>query len=106
MRTSARRDGSEWVINGQKIWATGAGAKDNVINVYVKTDTKVHYRKGISLFLVPNDTPGIKLRKLDMLGGRCVGNYEIFFDDVRVPGKRLVGGGNDGWGGGLLGLQI
>ena len=38
MRTAARRDGDEWIINGRKIWATGAGAKNNVINVYVKTD--------------------------------------------------------------------
>ena len=106
MRTSARRDGSDWVINGQKIWATGAGAKDNVINVYVKTDTKAHYRKGMSLFLVPNDTPGIKLRKLDMLGRRCVGTYEIFFDEVRVPGDQLVGGENNGWDCVLSGLQI
>jgi len=106
MRTSARRDGSDWVINGQKIWATGAGAKNNVINVYVKTDTKVHYRKGMSLFLVPNETPGIKLRKLDMLGRRCVGTYEIFFDDVRVPGDQLVGGENNGWNCVLSGLQI
>ena len=106
MRSSARRDGSDWVINGQKLWATGAGAKNNVINVYVKTDTKVHYRKGMSLFLVPNDTPGIKLRKLDMLGRRCVGTYEIFFDEVRVPGDQLVGGENNGWECVLSGLQI
>ncbi len=106
MRTSARRDGSDWLINGQKIWATGAGAKNNVINVYVKTDTKAHYRKGMSLFLVPNDTPGIKLRKLDMLGRRCVGTYEIFFDDVRVPEEQLVGGENNGWNCVLSGLQI
>jgi len=50
MRTTARRDGDHWVINGQKLWATGAAAKNNVINVYVKTDTKVHYRQGMSLF--------------------------------------------------------
>ena len=46
MRTTARRDGDDWVINGQKLWATGAGAKNNVINVYVKTDPKAHYRQG------------------------------------------------------------
>ena len=45
-------------INGQKLWATGAAAKNNVINMYVKTDTKAHYRQGMSLFLVDNDTPG------------------------------------------------
>ena len=106
MRTTARRDGDHWVINGQKVWATGAGAKNNVINVYAKTDTTVHYRKGMSLFLVDNDTPGVKLRKLDMLGRRCVGTYEIFFDNVRVPADRLVGGENNGWHCVLSGLQV
>ncbi len=106
MRTTARRDGDHWVINGQKVWATGAGAKNNVINVYAKTDTAVHYRKGMSLFLVDNDTSGVKLRKLDMLGRRCVGTYEIFFDNVRVPADRLVGGENNGWHCVLSGLQV
>ncbi|OFZ99875.1 MAG: hypothetical protein A3H35_09000 [Betaproteobacteria bacterium RIFCSPLOWO2_02_FULL_62_17] len=106
MRTTARRDGNHWIINGQKLWATGAGATNNVINVYVKTDTQAHYRKGMSLFLVPNDLPGIKLRKLDMLGRRCVGTYEIFFDDVRVPAENLIGGENNGWDCVLSGLQI
>ena len=106
MRTTARRDGDHWVINGQKLWSTGAGAANNVINLYAKTDTKVNYQKGISLFLVDNDAPGVKLRKLDMLGRRCVGTYEIFFDDVRVPDDRLIGGENNGWGCMLSGLQI
>lgn len=106
MRTAARRDGDHWVINGQKLWATGAAAKKNVINVYVKTDTKAHYRQGMSLFLVDNDTPGVKLRKLDMLGRRCVGTYEIFFDNVRVAEDRLVGGENKGWEVVLSGLQV
>ncbi len=94
IRTTARRDGDEWVINGQKLWCSGAGAKNTVINVYVKTDPKAHYRQGMSLFLVDNDTPGVELRKLDMLGRRCTGTYEIFFNDVRVPADRLVGGEN------------
>ena len=106
MRTTARRDGDHWVISGQKLWATGAGARNNVINVYVKTDSKAPYRQGISLFLVDNDTPGLKLRKLDMLGRRCVGTYELFFDDVRVPADRLIGGENKGWDCVLSGLQI
>ena len=58
MRTSARRDGDAYVINGQKIWATGAGAKNNFINVYVKTDPKANYRQGMSLFVVDNTAPG------------------------------------------------
>ena len=106
MRTTAKRDGNDWVINGQKIWATGAGAKNNVICCYAKTDTSVHYRKGMSLFLIDNDAPGVTLRKLDMLGRRCVGTYEIFFDNVRVPADRLVGGENKGWEVVLAGLQV
>ncbi len=105
MRTTARRDGNEWVINGQKLWATGAAAKNNVINLYVKTDTKAHFRNGMSLFLVPNDSKGIKMRKLEMLGRRCAGTYEIFFDDVRVPHENLVGGENKGFEVVLSGLN-
>ena len=109
MRTTAVRDGNEWVINGQKLWATGAAAKNNVINLYVKTDTKVHYRQGMSLFLVDKDTPGIEMRKLDMLGRRCTGTYEMFLKDVRVPADRLVGGDaglNKGFDFVLSGLQV
>jgi alkylation response protein AidB-like acyl-CoA dehydrogenase len=106
MRASARRDGGDYVISGQKLWATGAGAKGNVINVYVKTDPKANHRQGMSLFLVDNDTKGVELRKLDMLGRRCTGTYEIFFNDVRVPAERLVGGENKGWECVLSGLQV
>jgi alkylation response protein AidB-like acyl-CoA dehydrogenase len=106
MRTTAKRDGDHYVINGQKIWSTGAGAKDAVINVYVKTDPAAHYRQGLSLFLVDNDTPGLQLRKLDMLGRRCTGTYELTFNDVRVPADRLIGGENNGWACLLSGLQV
>jgi len=106
MRTTAKRDGDHYVINGHKIWSTGAGAKNAVINVYVKTDTAAHYRQGLSLFLVDNDTPGLQLRKLDMLGRRCTGTYELTFNDVRVPADRLIGGENKGWDVLLSGLQM
>ena len=106
MRATARRDGNDYVISGQKLWATGAGAKGNVINVYVKTDPKANHRQGMSLFLVDNDAKGVELRKLDMLGRRCTGTYEIFFNDVRVPAERLVGGENKGWECVLSGLQV
>ena len=106
MRTSAVRDGDQYLINGQKLWATGAGAKDNVISMYVRTDPKAHYRQALSLFLIDNDTPGLELRKLDMLGRYCTGTYEIFLHDVRVPAERLVGGENKGWDCILSGLQV
>jgi len=109
MRTTAVLDGNEWVINGQKLWATGAAAKNNVINMYVKTDPKAHYRQGMSLFLIDKDTPGIEMKKLDMLGRRCTGTYEIFLKDVRIPADRLVGGEaglNKGFDFVLSGLQV
>jgi alkylation response protein AidB-like acyl-CoA dehydrogenase len=106
MRTTAVKDGNEWVIDGQKIWASTAGAKNNVICLYVKTDPKAHYRQGMSLFLVDNDTPGLTLRKLDMLGRRATGTYELTFDKVRVPPDRLVGGENKGWDCVMSGLQV
>jgi len=105
MRTTARREGDHYVINGQKLWSTGAGARNNVINLYALTDTTVNYKKGMSLFLVDNDTPGITMNKLDMLGRRCVGTYEVFFDNVKVPADRLIGGENKGWDCMLSGLQ-
>jgi alkylation response protein AidB-like acyl-CoA dehydrogenase len=109
MRTTAVRDGDHWVINGQKLWATGAAAKNNVINMYVKTDNKVNYRQGMSLFLIDKDTPGLEMKKLDMLGRRCTGTYEVFLKDVRVPADRLVGGDaglNKGFDFVLSGLQV
>ena len=106
MRTSAKREGNEYLINGQKLWATGAGAKGNVINVYVKTDPKPNIRQGMSLFLVDNISKGLELKKLDMLGRRCTGTYEIFFNDVSVPAERLIGGENKGWDCVLSGLQV
>jgi alkylation response protein AidB-like acyl-CoA dehydrogenase len=106
IRTVARRDGDGWIISGHKLWSTGAGAKNAVINVYVKTNPAASVRNGMSLFLVDNDTPGLTVRKLDMLGRRCVGTYELIFNDVRVPANRLVGGENKGWDCVLSGLQI
>jgi alkylation response protein AidB-like acyl-CoA dehydrogenase len=106
IRTAARRDGDDWIIDGHKLWSTGAGAKNAVINVYVKTDPQASARDGLSLFLVDNDTPGLEIRKLDMLGRRCVGTYELIFNNVRVPADRLIGGENKGWDCVLSGLQV
>ena len=107
MRTTARRDGDDWVLNGQKVFSTGSGARNTVISLYAKTDTSVPYKQGISLFLVDNTSPGLELRKLDTLGRRSCGTYEIFLDNVRVPASRLVGGIPDrGWQHMLSGLQF
>lgn len=105
LRTRARRDGACWVIDGGKIWTTGAGLPGSVINAYVRTGDAPDVRKSLSLVLVPNDTPGVRLRKLEMLGRRITGTYEVAFDEVRVPAEHLVGGENRGWDVMLAGLQ-
>ena len=106
MRTSAERKGDGWAINGHKLWCSGAGARNTLINIYVKTDPKANYRQGMSLFLIENDAPGLQCRKLDMLGRHCTGTYELYLDDVYAAGERLVGGVNKGWECVLSGLQI
>jgi len=106
IRTRAERTNAGYVVNGQKLWNTAAGARDNTMLVYLKTDTAAHYRKGMSLMLIDNDVPGVKLNKLDMLGRHCAGTYEVFLSDVRVGAERLVGGENKGWDCVLSGLQI
>jgi alkylation response protein AidB-like acyl-CoA dehydrogenase len=105
IRTHARKDGNDWVLNGQKVWQSGAGAKDNVICLYARTDMDAHYRNGMSLFLVDNNRPGVSMKKLDMLGRYCMGTYEVTLDNVRVPEDQLIGGVNKGWDCLLSGLQ-
>lgn len=105
LRTRAVRDGESWVIDGGKIWTTGAGLPGSVINAYVRTGDAADVRNSLSLILVPNDAPGLRLRKLEMLGRRMTGTYEVAFDKVRVPAENIVGGENRGWGVMLAGLQ-
>lgn len=105
IRTTAVRKGDRYILNGRKIWATAAGARDNIINMYARTNPSAHYREALSLFLVPNDLPGLRLRKLDMLGRRSVGTYEITLDNVELGVENLVGGEHNGWDCLLSGLQ-
>jgi alkylation response protein AidB-like acyl-CoA dehydrogenase len=105
IKTRATRSGDGWILNGQKLWTTAAGAKDGMLQIYAKTDPDAPARKGLSIFLVENDTPGIECRKLDMLGRRAAGTYEVFIKDVRVHESRVLGEVNRGWEYLLSGLQ-
>lgn len=97
LTTTARRDGDDWLINGQKVFSSGADAADNKIILAVRTEKGNRRQDGISLFLVPNDLPGITIRRLDIVGRRILGLSEIFFDDVRVPNRFLIGEAGKGW---------
>ena len=95
LRTSAVREGDQWVINGQKIWTT-LGMDAQWIFVLARTDQQAAKQKGISFFLVPMDTPGVKVRpivNIDMHDEFA----EVFFDDVRIPADSIVGEVNSGW---------
>ncbi|MBX6377838.1 MAG: acyl-CoA dehydrogenase family protein [Clostridia bacterium] len=106
MRTTARLEGDEFVINGQKVFATAAGVRNNIIVLYCRTDPAVHYREGTSAILVENDRPGLEIRRLRTLGRRMLGTNELFFNDVRVPRDHLVGPLHGGWRILLSGLEL
>jgi alkylation response protein AidB-like acyl-CoA dehydrogenase len=82
LQTRAVRDGDEYVINGQKIYTSLAGGAD-YIWLATRTDPEVAKHKGISMFIVPMDTPGIKVVPMSLLGDHNI-NY-TFYEDVRVP---------------------
>jgi len=93
IRTQAKRDGDDYVINGQKMWVTN-GHKAGVYLVMTKTDPTAEPRhKGITAFLVDHDVPGfIKGKKFDKLGYKGVETTELAFEDARVPATAVLGG--------------
>jgi alkylation response protein AidB-like acyl-CoA dehydrogenase len=94
VQTRAVRDGEEYIINGSKMYTSLAGGAD-YIWLATRTDPEAKKHKGISMFIVPMDTPGIKVVPMSLLGNHNI-NY-TFFDDVRIPATNLVGGENNGW---------
>jgi 3-oxocholest-4-en-26-oyl-CoA dehydrogenase alpha subunit len=95
LRTRAVRDGDEYVINGQKMWTSLAGDADYCW-LAVRTDPEAKKHKGISIVIVPLDTPGIALQPLQLLGDHDIN--AVYYDDVRVPVTNRVGEENGGWG--------
>ena len=95
LQTRAMRDGDEFVINGQKIWTSGAQHAD-YIHILTRTDPDAPKHRGISYFMLDMQTPGITVRPLEQMHG-VSGFNETFFEDVRVPAKNLLGEENRGW---------
>ena len=89
--TRARKDGSDWIIDGQKVFIGNGGIAD--VHVVVATVDPEAGHRGQGVFVVPKGTPGLTmLRKLDKLGCRASHTGEIAFEDCRVPGDQLLGG--------------
>ena len=89
------RDGDEWIVNGQKVWTTGAHYSKFGILI-ARTDVDVPKHKGITYFICPMDSPGIEVRTIKNIAGAESFN-EVFFTDVRIPHANVVGDVNDGW---------
>jgi acyl-CoA dehydrogenase len=99
LRTTARREGDEWVVDGHKWWTTGGGDAD-VLIVMARTDEEAHPYEGSSLFLVPADAEGVEVvRDIPHVGNSLTGmvHSEIRYDDVRIPAENLLGAENDGF---------
>jgi len=95
LTTRAVRDGDDYILNGQKIWNSGAHMADWAF-MLARTDPEARRSRGISFFLLDMKTPGITVRPLLSLEGTHIYN-ETFYDDVRVPAKNMVGEENQGW---------
>jgi alkylation response protein AidB-like acyl-CoA dehydrogenase len=94
LTTRAERDGDGWVINGQKIWTSLANFTQYVW-LACRTDPEAPKHRGISMFVVPMDAPGVSLSPIMTMGG--VRTNATFYENVRVPEASLVGGENMGW---------
>jgi alkylation response protein AidB-like acyl-CoA dehydrogenase len=100
-RTSAVRDGESWIINGQKMFTTLAHESDYVF-LLTRTDSDLPKHRGLTMFLVPLDTPGVEIHPVHTIGG--VRTNATFYTDVVVPDSARVGDVNDGWSVMLLAL--
>jgi alkylation response protein AidB-like acyl-CoA dehydrogenase len=91
----AQRDGDEWIVNGQKVWSSGAqfSAWGELI---ARTEPDVVKHKGMTAFIIPMDLPGIEIRPIKQMSGGTSFN-EVFFNDVRIPDSMRLGPEGEGW---------
>lgn len=95
IRTSAVRDGDEWIINGQKVWTSGGRNADYALLI-TRTDLDQPKHRGISFFFFPMKQPGVEVRPLRQATGDARFN-EVFITDARVPAANMLGQLNEGW---------
>ncbi|PHR14345.1 MAG: acyl-CoA dehydrogenase [Sphingopyxis sp.] len=95
LKTKAVKDGDEWVINGQKVWTSGAHYSDYGI-VLVRTDPNVPKHKGLTMFIVDMKQPGVDVRPIHQASGGSEFN-EVYFTDVRIPDSDRLGEPGMGW---------
>jgi alkylation response protein AidB-like acyl-CoA dehydrogenase len=96
LRTRSVRDGTQWVVNGQKIWTSGAHRADWGILV-TRSDPDAPKHKGLTFFFLDMKSPGIEIRRIKQISGASNFN-EVYFTDVRIPDSQRLGGVGQGWG--------
>ncbi|HSS08676.1 MAG TPA: acyl-CoA dehydrogenase family protein [Acidimicrobiales bacterium] len=95
LQTRAERDGDEWLVNGQKVWTSGAQYSD-IGEIICRTDPELPKHKGLTGFVVNMHAPGVEVRPLRQMTGGASFN-EVFFNDVRIPDDHRLGDVNQGW---------
>jgi alkylation response protein AidB-like acyl-CoA dehydrogenase len=95
LRTRAEKKGDEWIINGQKIWTSGAHYSDYGILI-TRTDPNVPKHKGLTMFYISMKSPGVEVKPIKQANGLQEFN-EVFFTDLRVPDSQRLGAVGDGW---------
>ncbi|HXW47316.1 MAG TPA: acyl-CoA dehydrogenase family protein [Streptosporangiaceae bacterium] len=103
LQTSAVRDGDEWVLNGQKVWTSGAQFSDYGA-ILARTDPAQPKHNGITMFIVDMHAPGVTVRPLKVATGHSPFN-EVFFDNVRLPADAVIGEVNQGWAAAVVMLR-
>jgi alkylation response protein AidB-like acyl-CoA dehydrogenase len=96
LRTRAVREGDEWIVNGQKIWTSGAHRADWGILV-TRSDPSAPKHKGLTFFFLDMRSPGIEIRRIKQISGQSNFN-EVYFTDVRIPDSQRLGAVGGGWG--------
>jgi alkylation response protein AidB-like acyl-CoA dehydrogenase len=94
--TRATRDGDTWVVNGAKMWSTGAGDADYGMCL-ARTDWDVPKHEGLSMFALPLHDPNVTIEPIVSIGGGPAHFFQEFFDDVALPAENLIGEENQGW---------
>ena len=97
IRSTSRPDGDGFVINGEKLYTTGAADADFILTV-VRSNDEERASRGSSLFLVPTNSDGLDIQPMDKLAGNAVASCRVLYNDLKVAPTQLVGGEHQGWG--------
>lgn len=96
-RTRSQETPEGWRITGQKLWCSGAAARNTIIAMLTRSDKEAAKHRGLTVLLVPNGTAGLDIRRLPTMARRATGTTEIFADGALVPHANLLGQAGDGW---------